>query len=118
MSIYDELRPVAQSLLAEFKQGVVSLVQVAAASGPADDPGTPATTTTLLNAAVTGAPYKYVRDGFAVSSDILVIAAPVDGIQPAKNDFIVIDGERYKIIEDVSVPAAGTRVAWKFLVRK
>jgi hypothetical protein len=118
MSIYDDLQPVASELLAEFKQGTISLIQSVPGDGDDDDPGEPATTTTELDATVVGAPFKYVQAGFAVASDMLVTAAVVVGITPDKNDFIVIDGVQYKIIQDVSKPAAGTRVVWKFLVRK
>lgn len=118
MSIYDELKPVVQGLMSEFKQGTISLIQLTAGTGAADNPGTPTEVTTALDATVQGAPFKYVRDGFATVSDMLVTAAVIEGITITKNDFIVIDGIRCKIIEDVSVPAAGTKVAWKFIVRK
>lgn len=118
MSIYDDLRPVAAEILSEFKQGTIKLIQVTAGTGAADDPGAPTETTTVLDAVVKGAPFKYVRDGFATVSDLMVTAAPLDDVTVTKNDFIEIDAIRYKIIEDVSAPAAGTRVVWKFLVRK
>lgn len=118
MSLYDDLQPVASALLAEFKQGTVKLVQVVTGTGAADNPGAPTETTTTLNATVKGAPYKYVMQGLAVQGDVQVIAAVVSGITPAKNDFLEIDGVRYKIIQDISAPSAGTRVVWKFLARK
>lgn len=118
MSIYDDLRPVADEILGEFKQGTISLVQLTAGTGAADNPGAPTETTHALNATIKGVSFKYVKDGFALSTDLMVNAAPIDGVTPSKNDFIVIDGQRYKIIEDLSAPAAGTRVVWKFLVRK
>lgn len=118
MTIYDELKVVASDLLAQFKQGTISLVQLAPGNGPADNPGAPTETVVALNATVIGAPYKYVKSGFAVMTDLMVTAAIVDGVTPTKNDFIVIDGQRYKILGDVSVPASGVRVVWKFIVRK
>jgi hypothetical protein len=118
MTIYDDLKPVVTELLGEFKQGTINLIQITSGTGAADDPGAPTETTHALSATVKGVSFKYVRDGFALSSDLVVIAAVVEGITPSKNDFIDIDSIRYKIIEDMSVPAAGTRVAWKFLVRK
>lgn len=119
MSIYEELRDtVAKPLLKEFKQGSISLIQMTPGSGPIDNPG-PATQTTIsLDAVAKGVSFKYVRDGFATSTDLIVTAAIVDGITPTKNDFIEIDGVRHKIIEDISPPAAGSRVVWKFIVRK
>lgn len=118
MSIYDELKPVVSELLAEFKQGTIQLVQLTSGAGSPDDPGAPTETVIELDAVARGASFKYVKDGFAVATDLEVTAAVIDGVTPSKNDFIVIDGQRYKIIEDLRVPAAGTKVAWKFLVRK
>lgn len=118
MSIYDEMKPVATALLAEFKQGIITLLQLVPGTGAADEPGAAVESSYTLNATVKGAPFKYVKDGFAVATDLLVTAAIIEGVTPSKNDFIVIDGERCKIIEDLSVPAAGVKVVWKFLVRK
>lgn len=118
MTIYEELKPVASALLKEFKQGVMTLIKITPGAGPADNPGQPVETPYTLDAVAHGASFKFVRDGFATSSDLEVTVAVLDGVKPEINDFIVIDSIRYKIIHDVSVPAAGTRVAWKFIVRK
>jgi hypothetical protein len=118
MSIYDELQPIARDLLGEFKQGTIALVSITLGGGPADNPGAPTIVSTALSATARGASRQYVRDGFALATDLEVTAAVVEGITPTLNDFIDIDGERYKIIRDISKPAAGTRVVWKFLVRK
>lgn len=118
MSIYDEMQSVASEVLSEFKHGTIKLVSVTSGTGAADDPGAPTEVVTALDAVVKGAPFKYVRDGFAVSTDLMVTAAVIDGITPSVNDFIEIDSIRYKIVQDVSAPAAGTRIVWKFLVRK
>jgi len=42
----------------------------------------------------------------------------VSGVTPNMRDFIEVDGERLKIVQDISTPAAGVRVVWKFIVRK
>lgn len=118
MSIYDELKPVADAILSEFKQGTVKLVRLVAGAGAVDDPGSATETETDLNAVAKGVTFKYVRDGFALSTDLIVTCAALDGVTVTKNDFIDIDGTRYKIVEDISPPAAGTRVVWKFIVRK
>lgn len=118
MSIYDELRLVTQEVMPDFKQGTISLIQVTAGAGPIDNPGASTTDTIPLNATANGSIFKYVQMGLALMSDILVVAAPIDGITVSKNDFIAIDGKRYKIIEDVSKPSAGVIAAWKFIVRK
>lgn len=119
MSIYDEMRVVAADLLSseDFKQKTITLISIAPASGPDDDPGEPTETSYELSGTLGGVSYKYVRDGFAVASDYMVIAKIIDGVIPSINDFIEKDGVRYKIIQDVSTPA-GDKVVWKFIVRK
>lgn len=120
MTIYDDVKAVASEVLgdSDLKQGTVKLIQVTPGSGPADDPGEPTEKEYTLDAVVRGAPFKYIRDGFVTATDQMVTAAIIAGVTPTKNDFIEIDGVRCKIIEDVSAPGAGTRVVWKFLVRK
>lgn len=118
MSIYDELRPVAAEILSQFKQGDIKLIRRVAGAGPIDDPGAATETQIDLDAVSQGVSFRYVKDGFALSSDLIVTASVVDGVTPTKDDFIDIDGTRYKIVEDISPPAAGTRLVWKFIVRK
>lgn len=118
MSIYDDLKPIAASLMKEFKQGEVQLIKLTAGTGPADNPGIPTETLVDLDAVVKGVSYKYVAGGFAVASDLTVSAAPVAGYTPEITDFISIDGARYKIVFMIDLPAVGTRIVWKFIVRK
>lgn len=118
MSIYDELQNVASEILGEFSQGKIEYVKITPGNGTADNPGTPTETKYTLSAVARGVSTKYVMSGLAVMSDKTVSCAVVEGLTPSNADFIDIDDERYKIIEDISSPAAGTRVAWKFIVRK
>jgi len=118
MSIYDDLKPVVSEIMGEFSQGTVSLVSVTAGAGAIDDPGAPTEETTELDATVSGVSYKYVSEGLAVSTDLTVTAAPIDGITVSEKDFVLVDGVRYKIVQDISLPSAGTKLVWKFIVRK
>lgn len=118
MTFYDELQNVASELLKEFKQGTIQYVRVVPGNGPPDNPG-PATTQSIeVDAVARGVSYKYVKDSVALSTDLTVTMAVRSGITPNMRDFIDIDGKRYKIVQDISVPAAGTRAVWKFIVRK
>lgn len=124
MSIYDEMREVMGEVLPEFQQGVINLIQLTPGTGTGDDPGQPIETVTPLVGTATGSIFSFVRNtsyasfGLIPQADLGVTAVPVDGITPTMDDFIQVDGIRYKIIQDLSVPAAGTKVAWKFLLRK
>lgn len=117
-SVYDELQAVAGEILGEFKQGAISLVQETPGSGPADDPGEPTVVTTALDAVASGVSWQYQQQGFNTETDLTVTAAVVAGITPSVNDSVTIDGSSYKIVKDISPPAAGTRVVWKFIVRR
>ena len=116
--IYDDFREIADDLLGEFKQGVINLVQLTPGTGLADNPGEATETVIPLDGVAKGVSFKYVSNGFATASDLIVTCAVKDGVTPSARDFITIDGSRYKIVRDISVPAAGTKVAWKFIVRK
>lgn len=118
MGFYDEMQAVASELLAEFKQGVVQLVQSTPGTGPIDNPGDGTTTTTDLDAVVKGVSYKYLRDANILTTDLQVIAAIVPDITPTPNDFIIIDGISHKIVQDISTPASDVRAVWKWIVRK
>jgi hypothetical protein len=118
MSIYDELRPVVKEIMGEFKRGLITLVKITPASGPADDPGAPTETVYSLDAVAKGVNLKFVKVGLAVSTDLMVIAAPVDGVVVTEKDFITLDGVRHKIVEDISSLAAGEKIVWKLIFRK
>lgn len=116
MSIYDELKPVAAELLKEFRQNSVKLVSIQTDNTVPDAP-TVTETVRDVDATVRGVSFKYVKDGFVLATDLEVTVAIVDGLVVTLNDFIEVDGVRHKIVQDISVPAAGTRVVWKFIIR-
>ena len=121
MAIYDEMQNLARDILTdpEFKQAKIEYVQIVPGNGPVDNPGPSRTVVTeMLGGVARGVSYKYVKDGLALSSDKTVTLPVVAGITPDMKDFIDIDGVRYKMVQDISTPAAGTRVVWKFIVRK
>lgn len=118
MSIYDNLRGVATQLLTEFKQGVISLVTITPGTGPAHNPGPSTSATKVIPGAVArGVSFKYVNSGLAVASDLQVNMS-VETVTPTMNDFIDIDGSRYKIVQIINKPAAGIPVACSVIIRK
>jgi hypothetical protein len=115
---YDEMQKIASDVLKDFKQGVIKYIDIVPTSGPADEPGAPTVVEYELDAVAKGVSYKFVKDGLALSTDLTVTSAVLSGLTPNLRGFIEIDGNRYKIVQDISTPAAGTRAVWKWIVRK
>lgn len=119
MSIYDDLQKTAGSLLNQFNQGVLSLVQITdAPGGTPDEPAGKIETVYNLKGVVAGISFKYRQQSFTTDSDLMVTVGVLENVTPSIQDFIEIDGTRYKIVQDVSTPASGTKCVWKFIVRK
>jgi len=118
MTFYDDMQSVATNVHDDFKQGTVRLVKITSGSGPAYNPGAPTKTYYVLSATVKGVSFLFVQQGFSTETDFEVIASVRSDVTPDLDDFIEIDGVEYKIVKDISVPSAGTKVAWKFIVRK
>lgn len=122
MGFYEEMRDeVASPLLAEFAQGTVTLTRSVDTGTPidADAPwlGNVVTTTVYtLDAVVKGVSKEFV-DGTTILATDLEVTAAVFGAEPAPADTMAIDGQTVTIIKTMRVPAAGTIVAWKFVVR-
>ena len=120
MTIYDEMQQIASEILGdpEFKQGEIIYVATIPGNGPPDNPGASTTVEYALDAVAKGVSYKYVKDGLALSTDLTVTSAVRADVVPDMKGFIKIDGVRHKIMQDISTPGAGTRVVWKWIVRK
>lgn len=118
MTFYDDMQNVASELLADFKQGTIRYIHVTPGDGPVDNPGAPVETAYTLNATARGAKFKYVNMGLAVASDLQVTMAIHPSITPVINGFVEIDGTRYKIVQVLPKPAAGTVAAFTLIVRK
>lgn len=122
MSFYQEMQNIASSLLKEFKQGSVKLVQLveSANENSLDEPEL-VEKVYDLNATISGVNYKYLIDSYAVASDLTVTAGVIPNVNVTINDFIDIDGVRHKIIRDISpAPTSvnGKPVVWRFICRK
>ena len=126
MSFYDDMQNVASDVLKQFQQGVIKYVDITSGTGPADDPGEPTENEFILDGAARGVKFKYVQNGFAVASDLQITsslkAKNSSGseviLNPNMKGFISVDGVKYKIVKILPKPAAGTTVAFVFIVRK
>jgi len=117
-AFYDEMQKIASGVLKQFKQGTIVYVKTVVGDGAPDDPGPATSLRYPLDAVAKGASFKFVSSGLALSTDLVVTCAIVEGLTIDPRDFVEIDGVSHKIVQDVSVPAAGNRVVWKFIVRK
>lgn len=114
MGFYDEMQAVASSLLAEFKQGAVTLLRVVPGVPDAATPwlpGSPTETTYELDATVARVAEKYVDGTLIVATDNQVIFA-VPPVVPELSDQLVIDGTVHALKDLRPIPAAGTPVAY------
>lgn len=114
---YQEMQAVATDLIGEFQQGVIEYVAITPGTGPADDPGEPTETVTRIDAVARGVSFKYVDGTNVVTSDLQTTFAG-SAATPEMTGFIQVDGVRYKIVQIVRKPAAGTVVAWTVIFRK
>lgn len=118
MSIYDDLKIVSNEILTEFNQGTVKYIKKTYSVGPADEPDEPSETEYEVKGTVQGVNQYYVINSRAKGSDKTAIITPIEGVEKSLDDLIIVDDERYNIVEDLSPPASGTQVIWKFIIRK
>lgn len=122
MAIYDEMQQLTREILddPEFNQGgpqKIEYVKTVPGNGPIDNPGKTTYVKTPLDAAARGASFKYVSTGLASATDLQVVSAVNPAITPDQKDFIEVDGKRHKIMQILPRPAAGTPVAWLFIIQ-
>lgn len=122
MSFYNEMGKIASDILGDgnFRQGTIEYVRmIPGTGGTIDEPTDPVPNIQPdRGGVVKGVGFKYIQSGLALASDKTVIIPAIKEFQPSPEDYILIDSEKYSIIQDISVPQAGIRVVWKFIVRK
>lgn len=118
---YADMQDFASEMLAEFQQGSVTLHRsVPGASDPLTPwvPGEPVETDYPLNAVVRGVAQQYVNGTTILSSDEQVTCA-VPPVEPdMTTDSLLIDGVAVTVLKNTPIPAAGTPVAYLFVVRR
>lgn len=121
---YQDMQNLANSVLKQFKQGKIKLYHYTETNtGTLDEPSELKETVYDLNATVSGVSYKYLINNYAVASDLTVTAGVIPGVKISINDFIEVEGEKHKIIRDISaapnaVEGSAEPVVWRFICRK
>lgn len=116
MGFYDEMQAIGTELLTEFNQGSIVLMKRGVASGPAWSPTHAADTPTPLKGGVKGVSFQYVQKGLAIESDKQVTCA-IPTVMPTMEDYLSIDGVRFKIVHIAKIPEAGTPVVLNIVCR-
>lgn len=123
MSIYDEMQGVAQSLFAEFDQGGIVYQRLVPGNGPPDDPGPPMPVLTPIPGVAKGVSFKYIGTTAAngtliVGTDLQVTLPVQSSVVPDMADMVNISAVQHKIVQIIKLPAAGTVVAYRLIVRR
>ena len=113
---YSQMQGVASQLLGQFKQGVIVYNQPGEVTGPEWNPTVGEDIPHTLDATANGVSQEYV-DGTSVLMTDKEVTAAVFGVTPTTSGTLSIDSQVMQIIRVWQVPAAGTPVAWKMIVR-
>jgi hypothetical protein len=116
---YARMQATASQLLERFSQGVVAIIKPRASTPGAnswdplitDDP-----VVYTLDATVKGVSKQFANGTTVLATDLEVTEA-VFGADVEPPDQLAIDGQTVVVVETMRVPAAGTLVASKFIVR-
>lgn len=118
MAFYDDMRATADSLLGDLGQGTIGyLATEVVAPGLTDiDPPTITRTYALVNGVARGVSSKFVDNETILASDLQVIVQA--RAEVAVGDALRIDGVDHAIVRVDNIPAAGTVVARRVIVRR
>lgn len=118
MSLYEDFQELSTSLLAQFDEGGIVYIQ----SKPSEDstPDAPVMEETRyeLRGVAKGVSFKYLQNGFSVSTDSEVTTNVDSRFEPGIDDFIEVNGALCKVLQFKPVPSTGVPCVWKFIVRK
>ena len=123
MGFYDDMQKIASSSMKDFTQGSVKLFHYEQKDDLSnlDEPTDLVEKVYDLDATISGVSYKYLINNYAVASDLTITAAVIPGVKISINDFIEVEGEKHKIIRDISAaPTSASKqpVVWRFICRK
>ena len=120
MAFYDDMQNVATGLLTSFNQGVITLTRSVPGTVPnADEPwitNPPTETVHPIKGVVKAVSKKYI-DGTTILSTDSEVTIAAFAIEPNNTDKLTIDGVDIQVIDIKRIPAAGTLVVTKIIVR-
>ena len=132
---YLRFQATADRLLADWKQGTITITRTIQGTPDPETPWIPApseTRTYTLDAVAKDVSTKYVNGTTVLSTDVQVTAStkmmwtatngsPITAAEvryePSPGDVMAIDGKGVTMVQTMRIPRAGTAVAWRFIVR-
>lgn len=116
---YGEMAELASEVLAEFSQGEITITKPGIETpgpNPWDPPVTSSPVIYSLDATAKPVSEHLINGTTIVATDTEIVSA-VFGADPDPADQMEIDGKPVTIIKVMRIPAAGTVVAWRIVVR-
>lgn len=121
---YGRMQKTATRLMERFKQGTVTITRVTPGTPDPSTPwlpvaGTPVSydlSATVSAITVDQATSKFI-DGTTIKATDLVVTCAVPPIEPDAGDSVALDGKPLIVLKVLRLPAAGTAVAFKFIVK-
>lgn len=114
--IYDVDQVDFEEQLDEVQQGVIKYIERGTTTGDPWNPTAGASTEHTLKAVATGVSQKYVDGTFIVSTD-LEVTSSVFAVMPNVSGTVSIDGQEMQVVKAWKIPAAGTPISYKMIVR-
>jgi hypothetical protein len=118
--IYTRMQGTASLLLDKFKQGAVVLVRTTPGEPDPDEPWKPVVDEVdeyPLSAVAKGVSEQYVDGTTILATDLEIVAAVAEVSPMMENDQLKVDGRDVTVVRKMQIPAAGTPVAYRFIVR-
>ena len=116
---YARMQATATRLLERFNQGEIILTKPGSTTPPAqpwEPPIVVAPASFTLKATAKGVSKEFSNGTTILATDIEITAAEF-GAEPDPADGLTVDSKAVTVLKIIRLPAAGTLVAWKFIVR-
>ena len=114
--LYTRLQGTASKLMDKFQQGTVRYIAPGETTGPAYDPVIGPPTPYPVDATVRGVSQKYLQDGYITASDLQATLSVFE-VEPTNAGTLEIDGREHEIVEVHRIPASGTVLVWRLIIR-
>lgn len=114
---YTKLQQRVSGVMTKVKQGTVVLTRTTYTPNVTEPwNSTTSTVNYTLDAAVSSVGKEFIDGTNILATDKMVTCA-VPAIEIEPGDTLAIDGVTVTILKTIRIPAAGTAVAWNFIVR-